>query len=53
MHGRFLFCACSCVGEDREWKEKKEGGGSDDDASGNNNTRNLSAVRAFAVEHGR
>jgi len=51
-HGRFLFCACSCVGEDREWKEKKEGGGSaDDDAGGNN--RNLSAVRAFAVEHGR
>lgn len=53
-HGRFLFCACSCVGEDREWKEKKESGGggiSDDDASGNN--RNLSAVRAFAVEHGR
>lgn len=52
-HGRFLFCACSCVGEDQEWKEKKESGGgsSDDDASGNN--RNLSAVRAFAVEHGR
>jgi len=66
-HGRFLFCACSCVGEDREWKLKKEAEEKGDDGSDNNGdtnnssggnktsnsggSRNLSAVKAFAAEH--
>ena len=39
-HGRFLFCACSCVGEDREWKLKKEAEEKGDDGSDNNGDTN-------------
>ena len=51
-HGRFTFCACSCVGEDELWKNKDDGGGEKTSASRGGGV-NLSAVKAFAIEHGR
>ena len=52
-HGRFTFCACSCVGEDEAWKNKDDDGGGEKTSANRVGGVNLSAVKAFAIEHGR
>ena len=52
-HGQFTFCACSCVGEDEAWKNKDDDGGGEKTSASRGGGVNLSAVKTFAIEHGR
>ena len=47
------LCACSCVGEDEAWKNKDDDGGGEKTSASRGGGVNLSAVKTFAIEHGR